>query len=290
MKLASLFSAFASLHVLAAGLSSAHAAGESISLAEARMAADAAVAFARSHNAPGAAIAIVDSGGQIVYLERLDGSFPASGAISTGKARTSALFQKPTKFFEDIVNGGRTTMVALPEITPFTPLQGGVPLMRNGIVVGAIGVSGAASAQQDNEIAEAAAQAFAAAKAAAVSYFPAREVRDAFAQGTTLIETPAYRVNPSKRDGGGEAEVHLWDADIMYVQEGSATLVTGGTIVGPHATGPGELRGSRIEGGETRQLSRGDVVTIPRGIPHWFQKVEGPFTYYVIKSSDRSVG
>jgi uncharacterized protein GlcG (DUF336 family)/mannose-6-phosphate isomerase-like protein (cupin superfamily) len=274
----------------ATSLATAQAAGESITLAEARMAADAAVGFARAHNAPGAAIAVVDSGGQIVFLERLDGSFPASGAISTGKARTAALFQKPTKFFEDIVNGGRTTMIALPEITPFTPLQGGVPLTRNGTVVGAIGVSGAASAQQDNEIAEAAAQAFAATKAAAVSYFPAPEVREAFARGTTLIETPAYRVNPSKRDGAGEAEVHLWDADIMYVQDGTATLVTGGTILGAHTTAPGEVRGSRIDGGETRKISRGDVITIPRGIPHWFEKVAAPFTYYVIKASDRSAG
>jgi glc operon protein GlcG len=268
----------------------AWAAGESITLSEARAAADAAVAFARSHNAPGAAIAVVDSGGQIVYLERLDGSFPASGAISTGKARTAALFQKPTKVFEDIVNGGRATMLALPEITPFTPLQGGVPLTRNGVVIGAIGVSGAASAQQDNEIAEAAAQAFAAAKTAAVSYFPAPEVRDAYARGATLVETPAYRVNPSRRDGAGEAEVHLWDADIMYVQDGSATLVTGGKVSEPHTVAPGEIRGPRIDGGETRRISKGDVITIPRGIPHWFQTVQGSFIYYVIKASDRSAG
>jgi glc operon protein GlcG len=274
--------------LLSAASAPASAAGESISLAEAHAAADAAVAYARSHNAPGGAIAVVDAGGQVVYLERLDGSFPASGAISIGKARTAALFQKPTKVFEDIVNGGRSTMLALPEITPFTPLQGGVPLTRNGIVIGAIGVSGAASAAQDNEIAEAAAQAFAVTKAAAVSYFPSREVRDAFAKGATLLTTPAYRVNPSRRDGAGEAEVHLWEADIMYVQDGTATLVTGGTVSEPHTISPGEIRGSRIDGGNSQQISKGDVITIPRGIPHWFQKVQGPFTYYVIKSSDRS--
>lgn len=266
------------------------AAGESITLAEAKQAADAAVTYARTHNAPGGAIAIVDAGGQIVYLERLDGSFPASGAISTGKAKTAALFQKPTKAFEDIVNGGRATMLSLPEITAFTPLQGGVPLTKNGVVIGAIGVSGAASAQQDNEIAEAAAQAFATARAAAVGYFPSTAVKEAYSKGTALLERPAFRINPSRRDGAGEAEVHLWDADIMYVQEGTATLVTGGTVVDPHTIAPGELRGPRIEGGDTRRIAAGDVVMIPRGVPHWFQKVGTPFTYYVIKSADRSTG
>jgi glc operon protein GlcG len=264
------------------------AAGESITLAEAKQAAEAAVAYARSHNAPGGAIAITDSGGQIVYLERLDGSFPASGAISIGKARTAALFQKPTKVFEDIVNNGRTTMVALPEITPFTPLQGGVPLVRNGIVVGAIGVSGAASAQQDNEIAEAAAQAFATAKAAAVSYFPADAVNSAFRANQTLLDTEGFRVNPSRRDGPGEAEVHLWDGDIMYITEGSATIVTGGQVTEPKTTAPGEIRGPRIEGGTPRKIAAGDVIHIPAGVPHWFQAVKTPFTYYVIKDTDRS--
>ena len=268
----------------------AGAAGESISLAEARVAADAAVAFARANNAPGGAIAVVDSGGQIIYLERLDGSFPAAGAISIGKARTAALFQRPTKVFEDIVNNGRTTMVALPEITPFTPLQGGVPLTRSGIVVGAIGVSGAASAQQDNEIAEAAAKAFAAGKAAGVSFVPSAKVDAAFRANTSVLQTPDFRVNPSRRDGPGEAEVHLWDGDIMYVVAGEATLVTGGSVVDPKTVAPGEIRGPRIEGGEPRRLAAGDVIHVPPGTPHWFQKVKAPFTYYVIKDSDRSAG
>lgn len=268
----------------------ASAAGESIALADAKRVADAAVAFAREHAAPGGAIAIVDSGGHVVYLERLDGSFPAAAAISIGKARTAALFRKPTKAFEDIVNGGRTTMVALPDVTPFTPLQGGVPLERGGIVVGAIGVSGAASAQQDTEIAEAAARAFAAARPAAVSHVPGADVRAAFAANRTVLEAQGFRVNPSGRDAPGEAEVHLWDGDIMYVLEGSATLVTGGSIVEPRTVAPGEVRGPRIEGGTARELAAGDVVHVPAGAPHWFRQVRGPFRYYVVKDTDRSAG
>lgn len=116
----------------------------------------AAEADARSKNAPGGTIAVVDDGGHLVAFARLDHTFSASASISIGKARTSAMFKKPTKVFEDIVNKGRTTMVALND---FTPLQGGVPIMVDGQVIGAIGVSGAASAQQDEEIAVAGAEA-----------------------------------------------------------------------------------------------------------------------------------
>ncbi|HRC86535.1 MAG TPA: heme-binding protein [Thermoanaerobaculia bacterium] len=110
----------------------------------------AALEYARSHAAPGGAIAVVDAGGAVVVFERLDGTFPAASRVAIGKAQTSAWFKKPTKVFEDAVNGGRTTMVALPD---FTPLQGGVPLVFDGETLGAVGVSGSASAQQDEEIA-----------------------------------------------------------------------------------------------------------------------------------------
>lgn len=138
------------------------AVAEPLSLADAKQVVSAAVMFARAQSAPGGAIAVVDAGGSLIYLERLDGTFPAAAAVSTGKARTAALFQKPTSAFEKIVNDGRITMVALPDITPFTPLQGGIPLTRNGVVIGAIGVSGASSAQQDEEVAIAGATALAA--------------------------------------------------------------------------------------------------------------------------------
>src|SRR6266705_1325211 len=116
----------------------------------------AAVAEAKRVNAPGGVIAVVDDGGNLMALERLDNTFAAGANISIGKARTAAIFKKPTKVFEDIVNKGRTTMVALND---FTPLQGGVPIEFQGMVIGAVGVSGAASAQQDEELAIAGANA-----------------------------------------------------------------------------------------------------------------------------------
>jgi uncharacterized protein GlcG (DUF336 family) len=106
-----------------------------LTLEGARTALSAAIAHARSVNAPGAAIAIVDDGGSIVAVDRLDGTFPAGPDISIGKARTAAAFRKPTRVFEELVNKGRVTMVTLPGVTHFTPLQGGVPLVIGGQVV-----------------------------------------------------------------------------------------------------------------------------------------------------------
>jgi len=121
----------------------------------------AAMAQAKAKNAPGGAIAVVDEGGNLVAMERLDHTFAASALISIGKARTAAQFKKPTLMLEDVVNQGRTAMVALDD---FTPLKGGVPITVDGQVVGAVGVSGAASAQQDEEIAQAGAAALQSAK------------------------------------------------------------------------------------------------------------------------------
>lgn len=249
-----------------------------------------AVEYARKVQAPGGAIAIVDAGGNLVYFESLDGSFPAAWGISIGKARTAAAFRRPTRGLEDIINKGRTTMVTLPDVAPFTPLQGGVPIEANGRIVGAIGVSGAASAQQDDEIATAGADGFGkshASAAAEVIQVPKSAVETAFRKDATLVAGDGFRVNASRRDGPGEAEIHLHDSDIFYVLEGSATFVTGGTIDSPRQLSGSEIRGASITGGEERRLARGDVITIPAGVPHWFKSVKTPFTYYVVKSTER---
>jgi len=118
----------------------------------------AAKAEASKVKAPGGVIAVVDSGGNLMALERLDGTFAAGANISIGKARTAVLFQKPTKVFEDIINKGRTAMAALPD-SFFTPLQGGIPVVFDGQIIGGVGVSGASSAAQDEELAIAGAEA-----------------------------------------------------------------------------------------------------------------------------------
>ena len=249
-----------------------------------------AVTFARQANAPGGAIAVVDAAGNLVYFESLDGSFPAAWGISIGKARTAAAFRRPTRGLEDIINKGRTTMVTLPDVAPFTPLQGGVPIEADGRVVGAIGVSGAASAQQDDEIATAGAEGFKkgrVTKTSAVTHVPRAAVEEGFRKDLNLVAGDAWRVNASRRDRAGEAEIHLKDTDIFYVLEGSALFVTGGELSEPRQISAEEIRGKAIVGGEERRIVKGEVITIPRGVPHWFKDVKPPFTYYVVKSTEQ---
>jgi uncharacterized protein GlcG (DUF336 family) len=123
---------------------------KALTLAGAKTIIATAVAAAKQKKSPGGAIAVVDDGGKLIALERLDNTFGAAAHVSIGKARTAAIFKHPTKFFEDAIKNGRTSLVAMQD---FTPLQGGVPIEVDGQIVGAIGVSGAASAQQDEEIA-----------------------------------------------------------------------------------------------------------------------------------------
>ncbi|MBP6822332.1 MAG: heme-binding protein [Acidobacteria bacterium] len=236
--------------------------------------------------APGGAIAVVDDGGNLLALERLDGTFAAGSQISIGKARTAALFKRETKAFEEIINKGRTAMTSLPD-SFFTPLQGGVPIVLDGQIIGAVGVSGAASAAQDQELAVAGANLLTNPEAgkASVSYFERAKVDEAFVKGAVLFDTSdKYMVHASHRDKAGMVEVHEKDADIIYVLEGSATLVTGGEIVGGKVVAPGEIRGTEVKGGETRTIAKGDVIIVPAGTPHWFKEVPGPLNYYVVKA------
>ena len=253
----------------------------------------AAVAYAKKNNAPGGVIAVVDDGGNLMALERLDGTFAAGANISIGKARTAVLFKRPTKVFEELIKNGRTAMVALPD-SLFTPLQGGIPIIVDGQIVGGVGVSGASSAQQDEELAIAGANVFGGEAKMGdamqmskpqVLFFDKEQVSGSFSKGAILLDgtNRNYMVHTSRRDKPGLAEIHTLDTDIIYVMEGTATFVTGGTAVETKEIAANEIRGSRIDGGETRRLSKGDVIIVPNGVPHWFKKVGGTFLYYTIK-------
>jgi glc operon protein GlcG len=261
---------------------------KALTLEAARLITATAIGEARRLGAPGGAIAIVDDGGNLVALERLDGTFAAGATISIGKARTAALFKKPTRAFEDIIRQGRTAMVALPD---FTPLQGGVPIVVGEEVVGAIGVSGAASAAQDEEIAKAGAAAAATLKLGAsggalsstVTHIDRATVASGFDKGAVLVNSGNYMIHASHRDKDGVAEIHTLDTDLVYILEGAATLVTGGQAPDASVTEPNELRGPAIVGGESRRVVKGDVVVIPAGVPHMFTEVQEPLNYYVVK-------
>ena len=278
------------LLLTAAGASAQVVEQKGLTLEAARRVIAAAVAEAR-RNEVGGAIAVVDAGGHVVALERLDGTFAASSDISIGKARTAALFRRPTSFFEDVINQGRTAMAALPSLPDFTPLQGGVPIVAEGQVIGAIGISGAASAKQDEEIAVLAAAAVEPSMAGAPSasgamtttYLDRDMVAAAFAKGQPLLEVPGYKVHVSRREAPGVAEVHLWETDVIYVLDGEAVFVTGGTVIEPQASEPGQVRGPAIEGGTEHHLAKGDVIVVPNNEPHWFKEVTAPFLYFVVK-------
>ncbi|KAF2990245.1 heme-binding protein [Methylocystis sp. MJC1] len=112
-----------------------------LTLADAKRVAAAAAEEAQ-RNGWSVVIAIVDDAGLLVYLERLDGVQPASCDIAQAKARAAALFRRPSKALEETVAGGRIALLSLPHIIP---VEGGLPLVYEGQVIGAIGVSGVQS-------------------------------------------------------------------------------------------------------------------------------------------------
>lgn len=122
---------------------------KTLSLDVAKQLAAAAEAEARKNNW-NVVIALVDDGGHLVYLQRLDGTQYASVDVATRKAQTAIAFRRPSKVFEDAIAAGRAPVMSLPIIA----LEGGLPLVVDGDMIGAIGVSGVTS-QQDGVVAKA---------------------------------------------------------------------------------------------------------------------------------------
>ena len=205
-----------------------------------------------------------------MYLERMQPTFPMGTTIATEKARTAALFQKPTKILEDAIVGGRTPLLNAWS----APLNGGEPILVEGQVVGAIGVSGASSAARDAAIALAGAgcahrqdqrepgegdshatlhrscarrdggaacrAALAQADDSKVSLIShTSRSRPLSPRACRLSKSGDYKIHASRREGPGMAEIHTRDTDIAYVLQGSATLVTGGTAVDVKPIGAG---------------------------------------------------
>ncbi len=118
---------------------------------------DARLALAASHaeasaNGWAVTIAVVDEAGLTLALERMDGCAPISSLIAVEKARTATLGRRESKAYEDMINAGRTAFVSVPGLSGL--LEGGIPIIANGHVVGAVGVSGA-KPDQDSRVARA---------------------------------------------------------------------------------------------------------------------------------------
>jgi glc operon protein GlcG len=142
--------------MIAAGLVAVPSAAEAqlaekkvLTLEAAKKVAAAAEAEARKQGAR-VVIVVVDDGGHVLLLERLDDTQVASVEVGIGKARTAAIFRRPSRVFEDQVKNGRVAALGLPGATP---LQGGIPIVAGGKVIGAIGVSGE-TPQQDEDLAK----------------------------------------------------------------------------------------------------------------------------------------
>jgi glc operon protein GlcG len=251
-----------------------------LTLEAAKRVAAAAAAEARAQQAR-VVITVVDDGGYPLYLERLDGTQVASAQVGIDKARTAAIYRRPSKDFEDQVKNGRISALAL---SGAVALQGGLPLRDGDTVVGAIGVSGE-SPQQDEDIARAGVAALAASAAPApVTSLDSAAVSAAFAKGAPLLENSEYKVHASRRTEAGQVEIHEQETDVIYVLQGEATFVTGGALLDGRMTAPGEIRGTSLEGGSAQQLRPGAVVIVPRGTPHWFKEIQSaPFLYFVVK-------
>jgi uncharacterized protein GlcG (DUF336 family) len=139
--------------VMFAGIASAQqrpSYGGQITLEDAKKIAAAAVVEAKKNNW-NVAIAIVDNHGMLIYYEMLDDTQTSSATITIEKARTAAMFRRPSKAFEDVVSKGRVAVLGLPGVTP---VQGGLPIYVNGKIIGGVGASGVNS-DQDEQVVQA---------------------------------------------------------------------------------------------------------------------------------------
>jgi mannose-6-phosphate isomerase-like protein (cupin superfamily) len=119
--------------------------------------------------------------------------------------------------------------------------------------------------------------------AAPATYVDSAKVAVAFDKGRTLVEAPGYKVMASRREKPGPVEIHTYETDVFYIVDGTAMFVTGGTCADAKVTEPGQLRGTKITGGVTHHLKKGDVIVVPAGLPHQFTEVSNPFLYLTVK-------
>ena len=118
-----------------------------------------------------------------------------------------------------------------------------------------------------------------------VTYVDAAKVAEAFAKGGALATGSDHIASVLRRVKPGQVEVHTKETDIFYIVDGTATFVTGGTVVGQKELRANQMTGTDIQSGQTHQLKKGDFITIPAGIPHWFKDVPSSgITYYMVKA------
>jgi mannose-6-phosphate isomerase-like protein (cupin superfamily) len=117
-----------------------------------------------------------------------------------------------------------------------------------------------------------------------VTYVPNSKVTEVMTKGGEIVNDKGLIILANRR-GAGEVEVHDKTNHIFIIVEGEATFVTGGTLVGAKNTAPGQIRATSLNGGQTHQLKKGDVITIPAKTPHWWKEVATKtIAYYAINT------
>ena len=116
-----------------------------------------------------------------------------------------------------------------------------------------------------------------------VTYVNHEKVSTALANGGSLVRASDLLVMGAHRSKGGHVELHERETDVFYVVDGDATFITGGKMIGGIVSTPGQWLGTDIQGGQVHQLTKGDVMVIPAGVPHWFKEVPHSVSYFVVK-------
>jgi mannose-6-phosphate isomerase-like protein (cupin superfamily) len=117
-----------------------------------------------------------------------------------------------------------------------------------------------------------------------VTYVPNSKVTEVMMKGGEIVNDKGLVILANRR-GAGEVEVHDKTNHIFIIVEGEATFVTGGTLVGAKNTAPGQIRAANVQGGQTHQLKKGDVITVPAKTPHWWKDVPTKtIAYYAINT------
>jgi mannose-6-phosphate isomerase-like protein (cupin superfamily) len=117
-----------------------------------------------------------------------------------------------------------------------------------------------------------------------VTYVPSSKVTEVMTKGGEIVNDKGLVILANRR-GAGQVEVHDRTNHIFIIVEGEATFVTGGTLVGANSTAPGQIRAASVQGGQTHQLKKGDVITIPAKTPHWWKEVTTKtIAYYAINT------
>ena len=117
-----------------------------------------------------------------------------------------------------------------------------------------------------------------------VTYVPNSKVTEVMTKGGEIVNDKGLIILANRR-GAGEVEVHDKTNHIFIIVEGEATFITGGTLVGAKNTAPGQIRAASLNGGQTHQLKKGDVITVPAKTPHWWKDVSTKtIAYYAINT------